>query len=137
MTADSPPKTALYNIRINGSLYEEINSTYFLCFFFENADKFFADNLTFFFRFFDTCQFFIKTFLCIDADEIQIIVAVRAKYCFYLIAFIFTEKSLVYKDAGELVADGSGKKHGCNRSCQHRRKERRARGHCQLSHGLP
>ena len=40
----------------------------------------------------------------------------RTEYRFYFIAFIFTEKSLVYKDAGELVADSSGKKHGCNRT---------------------
>ena len=39
-------KTALYNIRINGSLCKEVYCTDLLRFFFENTDEFFADDLT-------------------------------------------------------------------------------------------
>ena len=35
------------NVGINRSLNEEVDGTYFLCLGFENADKFFADNLSF------------------------------------------------------------------------------------------
>ncbi len=40
-------KAALYNVRINGSLYKEVYSADFLCFFLEDTDKFFADDFTF------------------------------------------------------------------------------------------
>ena len=47
-------QAAFYNIRVNGSLYEEINGSYFFCFLFENANKFFADYFSLLLRFFDT-----------------------------------------------------------------------------------
>ena len=40
--------TALYNVRVDGSLYKEVYGTDFLCLFFEDTDKFFTDNFTFF-----------------------------------------------------------------------------------------
>ena len=42
-------ETALYHVRINGSLYEEIDSADFLCFLFKYTDEFFSDNFTFLF----------------------------------------------------------------------------------------
>ena len=39
-------ETTLYNVRINCSLYKEINSTDLLCLFLEYADKLFADDLS-------------------------------------------------------------------------------------------
>ena len=38
---------ALYNVWVDGSLYQEVYSTNFLCFFFEDADELFADDFTF------------------------------------------------------------------------------------------
>lgn len=63
-------ETTLDYVRINRSLYEEIHSTDFLCFFFEYSDKFFSNNLTFFFRIRNTRQFGIETFLCVYADKV-------------------------------------------------------------------
>ena len=45
ITADSPPRPLSINVRINGSLYQEIHGADLLCFFFENTDEFFADDL--------------------------------------------------------------------------------------------
>ena len=44
--------TALYNVRVDGSLYKEVYGTDFLCLFFEDTDKFFTDDFTFFLRLF-------------------------------------------------------------------------------------
>ena len=43
---------ALYNVRVDGSLYQEVYSTNFLCFFFEDADELFTDDFTFSLRLF-------------------------------------------------------------------------------------
>ena len=43
---------ALYNVWVDGSLYQEVYSTNFLCFFFEDADELFADDFTFSLRLF-------------------------------------------------------------------------------------
>ena len=44
--------TTLYNVWVDGSLYQEVYSTNFLCFFFEDADELFADDFTFSLRLF-------------------------------------------------------------------------------------
>ena len=43
---------ALYNVWVDGSLYQEVYSTNFLCFFFEDADELFTDDFTFSLRLF-------------------------------------------------------------------------------------
>ena len=83
-------KTGFNDIRINRSLYKIIDSTDFLCFFFKYTDKFFSDNLSFCFRFCNSCKFAVETFLCIDSDKIQVIWTIRSEYSFYFITFIFT-----------------------------------------------
>ena len=62
-------QTTFYNVRINGSLCQEINGTDLLCFFFKNTDEFFTDNLTFCFRLCYSGKFVIISLLCINTDE--------------------------------------------------------------------
>ena len=45
-------QAAFHHIRVNGSLYQEVHRSDFLCFFFKYTDEFFPDDLTFLFRFF-------------------------------------------------------------------------------------
>ena len=94
------PKPAFDHIGINRSLYEKIYRADLLCLFLKYTDKFLSDDLSFCFRLRYSCKFFIKPVLRIDTDEIQIIGSVRPKYCFYLIAFILTQKPMVNKYAG-------------------------------------
>ena len=65
-------KTALYNVRIDGSLCEEIHCSDLLCFFFENTDELFTDDLTFCFRLCNACKLVIVSLLCIDTNKVQI-----------------------------------------------------------------
>ena len=108
-------KTGFNDIRINRSLYKIIDSTDFLCFFFKYTDKFFSDNLSFCFRFCNSCKFAVETFLCIDSDKIQVIWTIRSEYSFYFITVIFTSQTVVYEYAGQLLADCYCKHNGCNR----------------------
>ena len=98
-------ETGFNHVWVNRSLYQEIDSSDFLCFLFENADEFFSDDFTFCFRFTDTGKFFIETFLAVDTDKVQVVWAVRAEYSFNFVSFIFAQKSLINKDASQLFAD--------------------------------
>ena len=76
-----------------------------LCFFFKYTDKFFTDNLSLCFRFGYAGEFCIETILCVYTDEIQVVWSFRPEYGFYFVAFIFTQKAMVYEYAGELLSD--------------------------------
>ena len=108
-------KTTLYNVRINSSLCKEIHCSNLLCLFFENSDEFFTDDLTFCFRLCYTGKFIIVSLLRIDTDEIQIELSVWSEYTFHFITFVFAEKAMIYKYAGKLLSDCSGKETCCNR----------------------
>ncbi|CDB20059.1 cytosine deaminase [Blautia sp. CAG:52] len=97
-----------YNIRINSSLYQEVHSTDFLCFFFKYTDELFTDDFSLCFRFFHTFQFLIEPFLCVDPDKIQVIISVRSEDCFYFIAFVLSQKTMVYEYTGQLIANCFG-----------------------------
>ena len=81
-------QTALYHVRINGSLYQEIHGTDLLRLFLEYTDELFTDDLTFCFRLCNTCQLVVVSLLCIHTDKVQVKLTVRSEYAFYLIAFI-------------------------------------------------
>ena len=98
-------KSGLYDIRIDGSLCKEIHGSDLLCFFLKYGDKFCADDLTLLLRLGHTGKFFIVTFLCIDTDEIDIEGTAFSEYAFYFIAFVFSEKTVIDKYAGELLSD--------------------------------
>ena len=107
-------EAAFNDVRVDGSLGEEVHGTDFFGFFFEDADKFFADDLTFLFRLCDACQFAVIAFLSVDADEVQVKVAFRTEYAFYFVAFVFAEKAVIHEYAGQLFTDGAGKEAGCH-----------------------
>ena len=98
-------ETTFNDIGIDRSLYQEIYSTDFLCFIFKDTDKFFTDNLSLCFRFGYAGEFCIETILCVYTDEIQVVWSFRPEYGFYFVAFIFTQKAMVYEYAVELLSD--------------------------------
>ena len=108
-------KTALYNVRINGSLCKEINGSDFLRFFLENTDKFLTDDLTLCFRLSNSGKLIVVSLLCINADKIQVELSIWSKYALYLITLVFTKKTVIYEYAGQLLSDCSGKKSCCHR----------------------
>ena len=101
-------KSAFHNVRVNRSLYKEIDCPDLLCFFFKYTDKFFSDDFSLLFRLFHACQLAVETLLRIHTDEVQIVIAVGTEDCFYLIAFILTEQAVIYEDTGQLLADCLG-----------------------------
>ena len=74
------PEAALYDVRINRSLYEEIDLSDFLSLSLEYADKFFSDNLAFLLRFRNTLELLIETFMRINADKVQVVWSFRTEY---------------------------------------------------------
>mgnify|MGYP000290836516 FL=1 len=106
-------ETALYNVRINGSLCKEIYSTDLLGFLLEDTDKFLTDDLTLRFRLCNTSKLIVISLLCIDANKVQVKLTIRSEYTFNLITFILTKKTMIYKYTGKLLADCSGKKSCC------------------------
>ena len=107
-------ETALYNVRINGSLCKEIYSTDLLGFFLEDTDKFLTDDLTLRFRLCNTGKLVVISLLCVHADKVQVKLTIRSEYTFNLITFILTKKAMIYKYAGKLLTDRSGKKSCCH-----------------------
>ena len=103
------------NVRIDGALDEEVDRTDLLCFFFEYADEFFTDDLSFLLRFFHTGELTVETLLGIDADEVEVIRSLRTEYRFHLVAFVLSEKTVIYEYAGQLLTDCLGKKNSSNR----------------------
>ena len=76
--------------------------------FLEYADEFFADDLSLRLRIGHTGQLVIVTLLRIYADKIQLIRAVRTEYCLYLIALVLAKQTMIYKYAGQLLANCLG-----------------------------
>ena len=108
-------KTALDHIRVDGTLHQEVYGADLLCLFLKNANKLFADNLTFLFGFSDTCKLLIEALLGIDADKVKVIGTIGAKDRFYLIAFVLAEKAVIYEDTSKLLAHCLGHQDCCHR----------------------
>ena len=49
-----------------------------------------------------------RAFLCVDTNKIQVIISVRSEDCFYFIAFVLSQKTVVYEYTGQLIADCFG-----------------------------
>ena len=108
-------KARFDHIRIDGSLYQEVHRTDLLGLFFKYTNEFFANDLTLLFRFCHSCQLVIKTLLCIDTNEVQIIRSIRSEYCFHLVPFIFTQKTVIHEYTGQLLAYRLGQQYSSNR----------------------
>ena len=101
-------QTALYHIRIDGSLNKIVHRADFPGFFLKDPDEFFSYDLSLLFRILLPCQFHIETMLGINPDKIKLIRALRAENGLHLISLILSEKSVVNKDTGQLVSYGLG-----------------------------
>ena len=108
-------QAALYHIRINSSLRQEVYGADLLCLFLKHTDEFLADNLTLLLRLCHTGQLAIISFLCIDTDKIQVKIPFRSEDCLYFVPFIFSEEAMINKYTGQLLSDSSGKKSCCHR----------------------
>ena len=101
---------ALHNIRINGSLCEKVHRADLLRFLFKDLNEFRADELALLLRLRDTRKQVVITLLCIDTDEIQIKITFRSENCFHLIALILAKKTMIHKNAGQLLPNCFRKK---------------------------
>ena len=93
---------------------EEIHLADLLGFLLEDTDKFLTDDLTLRFRLCNTGELVVISLLCVHADKVQVKLTIRSEYTFNLITFILTKKAMIYKYAGKLLADRSGKKSCCH-----------------------
>ena len=107
-------ETTFYYVRINGSLYQEINRSNLFRFFLEYTDEFFSDDFSLLLRLCHSCKFLVESLLCVHPDKVQVIVTFRSEDCFYLISLVFTKKSMVYEYTGKLVSDCLGKHNCCH-----------------------
>ena len=107
-------EAAFYNVRINGSLCQIVNSTDFLSFFFKYANEFFADNFTFSFRSSYACQLAIEAFACVNADEVDIELTAFTENSANLFTLVFAQQTMIYKYAGQLLADSLSQHSGTN-----------------------
>ena len=64
--------TALYNVRIDGSLCQEINSAQLARLFLKDTDELCADNLTLFLRIRNSFQLGQESLGCVDIGQIGI-----------------------------------------------------------------
>ena len=87
-------------------MHEEIHGTDFLCLFLEDTDKFLTDDFTFLLRLGDTGKFLIITFLGVDTDKVQLVVAIGTEDLFHFVSFILPQQAVIHKHTGQLVADG-------------------------------
>jgi len=107
-------EAAFYNVRINGALCQIVNSTDFLSFFFKYANEFFADNFTFAFRSSYSCQFAVEALACVNAYEVNIELTAFTENSANLFALVFAQQTVVYKYAGQLLADSLSQHSGTN-----------------------
>ena len=102
--------TAFCDVRINGTLTEEVNAFNFASFFFEYADEFFADDFTFLFGVSNAFQFGEEAFSCINVNEVCI--QLVFEYFYYAFRFSFAHQAMVYVYANQVVAN-SFQKESC------------------------
>ena len=92
---------------IYSSLCEEVNCTNLLGFFLKYTDKLFSDNLSLSFWLSNACKLRVISFLCINSYKVKVKLSFWSKYALNLIAFIFTEKTVVYEYACKLLSNSS------------------------------
>ena len=95
--------SAFDHIRIDRSLSQDIDLTQLLGFFFKDADEFFTNGFSFIFGIRDPFQFLQKALLRIDPDQLQS--KGIPEGLFDHVRFVFSEKSVIHKDAGKIVSD--------------------------------
>lgn len=99
-----------HHVRIKGALYQEFHIFQLIGFFLEGMNEFSADGFTLLFRFRHALQEGHEMLGCVDVDQFHVEFIFEGVH--YLFCFAQTEETVVYKDAGELVADGLMHQHG-------------------------
>ena len=105
-------KTGLDNVRVNGSLHQEVHGSDFLRFFLKDADEFLTDNLSLCFRLCYALQLVVVALLRVDADKVQFKGSIGPEDCLHLVALVFAEQAVIYEHAGQLLSDCFGKQNG-------------------------
>ena len=104
-------QAGLDDVRVDGSLYQEVHRADLFRFLFKHADKFLADDFALSLRFCHAGQLRVETFLRVDTNKVQVIWTVRSEYRFHLIALVLAQKTMIDEDAGQLLTDGFGQKY--------------------------
>ena len=105
-------EAAFHDVGVDGALREEIDGANLLCFFFKDADELFADDLALLLRLRYAGEFIVEALASVDADEIELELAVRAEDLADFFHLVLAQQAVVDEYAGELLADGF-RKHGC------------------------
>ena len=98
-------QAALYHVRVNGALRQEVHGSDLLRLFLEHTDEFLANDLALLLRLLYAGQFAVISLLRVDADKVQVEITFRSEHRFHLVAFIFAEQAVVNEDAGQLLPD--------------------------------
>ena len=104
--------TALQNIRINGSLRQELDSGQFSGFFFKYPNKFGSDNFPLLFRFGNAGQLVQEPVRRVDINQIGL--HLIAEHFNHLLRLPFTQQSMVDMYTNQLLADGLDQQRGNN-----------------------
>ena len=107
-------QTALNDIRVNGTLCQEIHLADLLGLLFKHTDELFADDLALALRLGDTSQFCKVAFAGIHTDKVDIkaVGIARAEYRADLFLLVLTQQTVIHEHAGQLLADGLSQ-HSC------------------------
>ena len=108
-------QTALDDIRINGTLDEEVYLANLLGLGLEYANEFLTDDFTLLLRVSYTLQLLIEALTGVNMDEVQVIRAFRSKYRVDFVPLVLAEETVVNEYAGELLADCLGEQDSSNR----------------------
>ena len=105
--------SALHDVRVNGSLGQELDSLQLSGLLLKHADEFSADNLTLLFRISHSGQLSEETIYSIHIY--QVCIHLVFEYINNTLGFPFSHKTMVYMDAGQLFSNGfdeQGRYHG-------------------------
>ena len=109
-------QAGLHHIGVDRSLCKEVNGTDLLRLFLEDADEFFADDLSLRLGIGHARKLDVETMLRVHAHKIQIKVSVRPEDRLHLVTLVLAKKAVIDEDARQLIADGAGQK-----ACRYRR----------------
>ena len=93
-------QTGLYYIGINGPLHQIVHLADLLGLCLKDTDELLADDLALSLRFLDTSQFLIEAVLGVDADEIELVGALRSEDSLDLVSLILAQEPMVDEDTG-------------------------------------
>ena len=105
---------ALNNVRVNGSLRQEVDSLQLPCLFFKHADKLSTNDFALLLRVSHAFQFAQETFHGIHIYQVGVHLVLE--YFDYALRFAFSHKTMIYMDTGKLPADCLNQKGRNNRA---------------------